>query len=97
MTRIVSYPRTPPAYLERRTKEGRSKREVIRVLKRYVAREVFKHLPLAEISERRVWLQRSLPSSDWPSSDLPARPSELARRALMHGLIRAYPRPASGS
>ena len=46
MTRLSFDPRTR-AYLERRTKEGRSKREVIRVLKRYVAREVFKHLPRA--------------------------------------------------
>ncbi len=44
MTRLAWDPRTR-AYLERRTKEGRSKREVIRVLKRYVARELFKHLP----------------------------------------------------
>jgi transposase len=44
MTRISSDPRTRE-YMERRTKEGRSKREVIRILKRYVAREVFKHLP----------------------------------------------------
>jgi transposase len=44
MTRISSDPRSR-AYMERRTKEGRSKREVIRILKRYVAREVFKHLP----------------------------------------------------
>jgi transposase len=29
------------AYLARRTKEGLSKREIIRCLKRYVAREVF--------------------------------------------------------
>jgi transposase len=33
------------AYVERRTKDGRSKREIIRVLKRYVAREVYRHLP----------------------------------------------------
>ena len=33
------------AYVERRTKEGRSKLEVIRILKRYVAREVYRHLP----------------------------------------------------
>jgi hypothetical protein len=26
-------------------KEGRSKREIIRMLKRYVAREVYRHLP----------------------------------------------------
>jgi transposase len=37
----------PPtrAYLLRRTKEGLSKREIIRCLKRYVAREVFAALP----------------------------------------------------
>lgn len=33
------------AYLERRTAEGLTKREIIRCLKRYVAREVFKALP----------------------------------------------------
>ncbi len=33
------------AYVERRLKEGRSKPEIIRILKRYVAREVYKHLP----------------------------------------------------
>jgi transposase len=44
MVRMVSDPRTRH-YVERRTKEGRSKREIIRVLKRYVAREVYPHLP----------------------------------------------------
>ena len=44
MTRLASDPRTR-AYMERRTKEGRSKREVIRILKRYVAREVYRYLP----------------------------------------------------
>jgi hypothetical protein len=32
-------------YVERRRKEGKSTPEIVRVLKRYVAREVFKHLP----------------------------------------------------
>ncbi len=44
MVRMVSDPRTRD-YVERRTKEGRSKREIMRVLKRYVAREVYHHLP----------------------------------------------------
>jgi len=39
-------PRTR-AYVDRRTKEGRSKREVIRILKRYVVREVYRQLPRA--------------------------------------------------
>jgi transposase len=44
ITRLRSDPRTK-AYMERRLKEGRSKPEIIRVLKRYVAREVYHHLP----------------------------------------------------
>jgi transposase len=31
-------------YLRRRTAEGKSKREIIRCLKRFVAREIFGHL-----------------------------------------------------
>jgi transposase len=33
------------AYVERRVAEGRSKLEVVRVLKRYVARELYRYLP----------------------------------------------------
>jgi len=43
-TRMSSDPRTR-AYVQRRTLEGRSKPEIMRVLKRYVAREVYRHLP----------------------------------------------------
>jgi transposase len=32
------------AYLERRTKDGKSKREIIRCLKRYVACEIYRHI-----------------------------------------------------
>ena len=53
-TRMSSDPRTR-AYVQRRLAEGRSKPEIMRVLKRYVAREVYRHLPrLAPRSERRV-------------------------------------------
>jgi transposase len=44
ISRLASDPDTQ-AYMERRLKEGRSKREVIRILKRYVAREVYRQLP----------------------------------------------------
>jgi transposase len=43
-TRMSADPRTR-AYVERRLDEGRSKPEIMRVLKRYVAREVYRHLP----------------------------------------------------
>ncbi|GAA3212586.1 hypothetical protein ACFQE4_26630 [Streptomyces thermocoprophilus] len=39
-TRLRHDPRTQ-AYYERRTQEGKSRREIVRCLKRYVAREVF--------------------------------------------------------
>jgi transposase len=44
ITRMSSDPRTR-AYVARRVEEGRSKGEIIRILKRYVAREVYRHLP----------------------------------------------------
>ena len=40
---MSSHPATR-AYADRRTKEGLSKREIIRCLKRYVAREVYRQL-----------------------------------------------------
>jgi transposase len=43
ITRMSSHPPTR-AYVERRTKEGLSKKEIIRCLKRYVAREVYRYL-----------------------------------------------------
>ena len=42
-TRMGSHP-APRAYVERRTKEGKSKAEIIRCLKRYAARQVYPHL-----------------------------------------------------
>ena len=43
---MVVQPRTR-AYVTRRTAEDRSKREIIRALKRYVARELYRRLPRA--------------------------------------------------
>jgi transposase len=41
--RMAHDPRTQ-AYVERRTKEGKTKKEIVRCLKRYVAREIYKTL-----------------------------------------------------
>jgi transposase len=46
-TRMVCDPRTQH-YIERRMKDGRTKKEAIRCLKRYVAREVFAQLPRSQ-------------------------------------------------
>ena len=46
LTRMSAHPPTL-LYVERRTKEGKSKKEIIRCLKRYVAREVYRHLRAA--------------------------------------------------
>jgi transposase len=44
MVRIAHDPETQ-LYFERRVKDGKTKHEVIRILKRYVAREVYRYLP----------------------------------------------------
>jgi transposase len=44
MVRIAHDPETQ-VYFERRVKEGKTKHEVIRILKRYVAREIYRYLP----------------------------------------------------
>jgi transposase len=44
MTRMSNDPRTRD-YVARRLDEGRSKPEIIRMLKRYIAREIYRHLP----------------------------------------------------
>jgi transposase len=59
LSRMASCPRTR-AYVERRTKEGLSKKEIIRCLKRYIARELYKILTSPKTPE----LQRNdLPSA----------------------------------
>jgi transposase len=47
-------PRTQ-AYVERRVEEGVSKPEIMRVRKRYVAREVFRFLPRRELTLTKIW------------------------------------------
>jgi transposase len=46
LTRMSAYPATL-IYVERRTREGLSKKEIMRCLKRYVAREIYPHLRAA--------------------------------------------------
>jgi transposase len=49
LTRIRNCPRTR-AYIDRRTAEGKTPREIRRCLKRYIARELYKHLTHAMTS-----------------------------------------------
>jgi transposase len=44
MAQVMAHEPSTRVYLERRVKEGRSKLEVMRILKRYVAREIYRHL-----------------------------------------------------
>jgi transposase len=44
MSRLACHAPTK-AYIARRMAEGKTKREAIRILKRYVAREVYRYLP----------------------------------------------------
>jgi transposase len=49
ITRMASDP-TTTAYIERRMKEGLTKKQALRCLKRYIAREVYNALPRAELT-----------------------------------------------
>lgn len=49
ITRMVCDARTRD-YIERRMKEGLTKKEAFRCLKRYIAREVYNHLPRADLA-----------------------------------------------
>ena len=49
MVRLAWDPRTRD-YLARRTRQGKSKKEVMRCLKRYVAREVYHCLTTADVA-----------------------------------------------
>ena len=49
ITRMVSDPRTRE-YIARRTKEGQTKKEAIRCLKRYIVREVYNNLPMDHLA-----------------------------------------------
>ena len=75
--------------------EGRSKPEIMRVLKRYVAREVYRHLPSGSANiERRAWPPKCQHAPRLSCERLPARRSTFP--ATPRGLIRARPPTSSG-
>jgi transposase len=53
LTRMASCPRTR-AYVARRTTEGKTKKEIIRCLKRYIARELFKTLTTRQDTTEKI-------------------------------------------
>ncbi len=97
----------PPtiAYVQRRTAEGKSKREIIRCLKRYLAREIYRHI--AEIHARhhaRTRPQHATPNSllttigaTTPSPRASSRPSRRSSSTDSHGRPDAISAPPSSS
>src|SRR5918996_1563338 len=80
ITRMSSDPRTR-AYVERRVQEGRSKPEIIRILKRYVAREVFSIPALApDHSQQQAWPDNRL------------TPPRVVLRTIRRPPARSHPR-----
>ncbi|MDA8360148.1 MAG: IS110 family transposase [Actinomycetota bacterium] len=86
------------AYVERRTAEGKSRREIIRCLKRYVAREIYRHLMRPEavpaghdLRAGRLAAHISLQTVATALASWPTRISEL-ERGLKHDtdLARRY-------
>ena len=80
-TRMSSDERTRK-YVARRLGEGRTTKEIMRSLKRYVAREVYPHLARAERSGAAGLAHECPDATGCPSSDLPARHSEHARHRM---------------
>lgn len=99
MVRLTTDPRTK-AYKERRRSEGRSTREIIRCLKRYVAREVYGHLTnpqaVAEagptLRERRLALNLSQAEIAQHLGTAPSRISnaETGYRGGAHVIAQRY-------
>ena len=56
MTRLAHKDSRTQAYVERRTKEGKTTKEIMRCLKRYVAREVYKSLVAPALGQERATL-----------------------------------------
>jgi transposase len=86
----LSYDKTTQAYAERRRSEGRSDREIIRCLKRYIAREVYRLLTKPPVIPTSVTLRHRRQQADIPLrivaeaiSSWPTRISEL-ERGLRH-------------
>lgn len=85
LVRMATCPRTK-AYVARRTAEGRSKKEIIRCLQRYVAREIHALLvkdhvaiPGAELKEERARTNRSLAQAAEALNTWPIKLSRLER------------------
>jgi hypothetical protein len=90
MVRISHGDPQTAAYVERRTKEGKTMREIVRCLKRHVAREVYRHLvdpeqvPVgADLRAARVVAHISLQVVADALGSWPTRISEL-ERGLKH-------------
>ena len=96
VSRMRSDPRTA-AYIERRTSEGKAKREIMRCLKRYVAREVYsallhpqdtKYPKGAELADARILLGISQKEIAGRLGVSNARISEIERGKRLHSELR---------
>jgi hypothetical protein len=50
----MRYDQRTQKYVARRTAQGMSKRDIIRCLKRFVAREVYRHLPRPHSTTQQI-------------------------------------------
>ncbi|WP_229022778.1 helix-turn-helix domain-containing protein [Actinomarinicola tropica] len=95
MVRLTCDPATR-AYAQRRRAEGKTTREIIRCLKRYIAREVYRHLtnpqPIADRTELRAARTAaglSLRQAADALSTIPSRLSEIERDIRRNGDLEA--------
>jgi AraC-like DNA-binding protein len=92
--RLTNDPATQ-AYMDRRTAEGKSRREVLRCLKRYIAREIFQLLTAPELvpvgTDLRVTRTNARVTLETAASALGISATHLSRleRGLQHNVTLA--------
>ena len=73
------------ASVERRTNEGLNKREIIRCVKRYIAREIYANLPRPE--NNSTAMSRDISVSDVPRHHIHWSPAKLVNFSCHRALI----------
>jgi transposase len=85
------------SYVARRTAEGKSKREIIRCLKRYIAREVYQELRAVFGDGTPLWAGQATQRDSSGSTRAPGRPTDAVTTASLPALNGGRPRHLPGA
>jgi transposase len=85
------------SYVARRTAEGKSKREIIRCLKRYIAREVYQELRAVFGDGTPLWAGQATQRDSSGSTQARGRSTDAVTTALLPALNGGLPRHLPGA